>query len=50
MFRRSRPTVMGVHAPPQRPTAIGALWLACVLALPVALILGLAEILWRLSR
>ena len=48
--RRSSPAVMGLQAPPPRPTAVGALWLACVLALPVGLILGLVEILWRVLR
>lgn len=50
MTRRSRPTVMGVNAQPPRPTALGALWLACVLALPVGVGLGLVEVLWRVLR
>jgi len=48
MTRKPRQTVMGVHAPPPRPTLAGALWLACILALPVGALLGAVEIAWRL--
>ena len=37
-------TIMGIHAPPPRPTAGAALLLACVLSLPFAL-LSVAEFL-----
>lgn len=39
--------VHGVTAAPVRPTFRGALWLACLLSLPVFLVLGLAELIWR---
>lgn len=32
---------MGVHAPPPKPTAAGALWLALVVTLPLAGLVGL---------
>jgi len=48
--RKPRETVMGVHAPPARPTAWGAMWLACLLALPVGAGLGAVEIVLRLLR
>jgi len=35
---------MGIDAPPPRPTSWGALWLACLLALPVGAVLGAVEI------
>ncbi|MBT8408840.1 MAG: hypothetical protein KJN93_04360 [Alphaproteobacteria bacterium] len=35
------------HAPPPRPTFLGALLLAIYLSLPVFAILSLAELAWR---
>lgn len=37
-------TVMGVHAPPARPTACAAFLLACLLSLPFA-VLAAVELL-----
>jgi len=44
---RKATEVMGVTAPAPRLTRAGALWLAGVLALPVATLLALAELVWR---
>lgn len=41
---RSKKTVMGVHAPPARPTGRAALLLACILSLPFA-VLAAVELL-----
>ncbi|WP_287186751.1 hypothetical protein [Rhodovulum sp.] len=38
---KPRKTVMGIHAPPPRPTRAGALWLALAITLPLAGLLGL---------
>lgn len=40
--------VLGISAPPPRPTKAGAFWLAGVLSVPVFLLLSLAELVWRL--
>ncbi|MGS4944250.1 hypothetical protein ACVDG3_02115 [Meridianimarinicoccus sp. RP-17] len=50
MARKPRQTVMGVHAPPPRPTRAGALWVSIALAVPVGALLGAIEIAWRLLR
>jgi hypothetical protein len=50
MARNPRRTVLGVYAPPPRPTVAGALWLACVVSLPAGLLLGMIDIMWRLVR
>jgi hypothetical protein len=47
MTDEPRRTVMGVHASRPRPTRAGALWAGCALALPVGLVLGALEIVWR---
>jgi hypothetical protein len=46
-MHRSRNPVHGISAPPARPTFRGALWLACLLSLPVFGVLGLIELIWR---
>ncbi|MFD0978773.1 hypothetical protein [Tropicimonas aquimaris] len=46
-MKRSPPPVMGIKAPPPRPTFRSALWLACSLSLPVFALLALAEAAWR---
>jgi hypothetical protein len=43
-FKTPEKTVKGVHAKAPRPTLIGALWLFCMLAVPVYL--GLSLIDW----
>ncbi|WP_238547762.1 hypothetical protein [Meridianimarinicoccus roseus] len=40
-------TVLGVNAPPPRPTRAGAFWLACLLSVPVFGVLSVLEWLWR---
>lgn len=46
MAQRRKP-VQGVYAPPARPTVRGGLWLALLVTLPLAALLGLVElILW----
>ncbi|WP_165899182.1 hypothetical protein [Rhodovulum steppense] len=40
---RPRKTVMGIHAPPPRPTRAGALWLALAVTLPLAGLWGLFQ-------
>jgi hypothetical protein len=44
-MKNSSQTVMGVHAPPPRPTFGAACLLAIVLSLPFAL-LALVQVLW----
>ena len=39
--------ILGVIAPRARPTFAGAFWLACVLALPVFVLLTAGETIWR---
>jgi hypothetical protein len=48
-MRRQPKPVLGVTAAPPRPTFVGALWLACVLSVPVFVVLGLVELVWRLA-
>ncbi|ARE42013.1 hypothetical protein RGUI_3872 [Rhodovulum sp. P5] len=44
-------TVQGVHAPPPKPTIAGALWVALVITLPLAVIVMLIQgALWLLGR
>ncbi|WP_175566893.1 hypothetical protein [Rhodovulum sp. ES.010] len=44
MSNRAKP-VMGVHAPPPKPTAAGAFWLALVVTLPLAVLYGAVHLL-----
>lgn len=45
-----RKTVMGVHAPPPKPTVGGAFWVALVVTLPCAALLALVYALrWLLA-
>jgi hypothetical protein len=44
-----KPPVLGVSAPRPRPTLGGAFWLATLAGVPVFVVLGLAELLWRLA-
>ncbi|MEM8732043.1 MAG: hypothetical protein AAGF79_19180 [Pseudomonadota bacterium] len=45
--KRSKSAVLGVIAPPARPTRAGATWLGLVIALPVGALLCLVELIWR---
>lgn len=41
--------VLGVIAPPPRPTALGAFWVACVVTLPLAALWAVVTLLaWLL--
>ena len=44
MSRKPAP-VLGVTAPPAKPTVAGGLWLASIATLPVALLVGVAYLL-----
>ncbi|MFV0358984.1 hypothetical protein [Tropicimonas sp.] len=48
-MRKNTCPVLGITAPPARPTFRGALWLACGVSLPVFTVLTLGELLWRLA-
>lgn len=39
--------VLGIHAPPPRPTRAGAFWIACLAALVCAPVFIGLEIAWR---
>lgn len=48
-MRNEAKSVLGITAPPSRPTFVGALWLASVLSVPVFVFLVIAELLWRFA-
>ena len=47
VMKHSRAAVLGVTAPPPRPTFRSALWLASALSVPVFVVLSLIELLVR---
>ncbi|WP_165971730.1 hypothetical protein [Meridianimarinicoccus aquatilis] len=42
-MKRKMPPVLGVRAAPPRPTLAGTIWLACLIALPVFIVLMVVE-------